>query len=93
MTQELPQGQDAFLNAFCNEGVRAAVFLVNGIWLVGTLEAFDQHAILLWWAGGVQLVYKHAISTAQRDVARARPIRHGNSSHQSYDTEESNRST
>jgi host factor-I protein len=87
MSQE-PQGQDAFLNTLCAEGIRVAVFLVNGIRLVGTLEAFDQHVILLRWAAGVQLVYKHAISTVQADTERARPIRYGDSPSQAlHDTD------
>jgi host factor-I protein len=76
MTQEEPpRGQDAFLNAVRIEGTRVSVFLVNGIRLVGSVESFDQHMVLLSSATGVQLVYKHAISTVQPDTERARPIR------------------
>jgi host factor-I protein len=80
MTQEPLQGQDAFLNAARTAGTRVSVFLVNGIRLVGCLESFDQHTVLLRSATGVQLVYKHAISTVQPDTERARPVPNADSS-------------
>ncbi|WP_367872044.1 RNA chaperone Hfq [Trinickia violacea] len=39
------------------------MFLVNGIRLTGQLAGFDQFAVLLESGLGVQLVFKHAIST------------------------------
>lgn len=54
--------QDPFLNQLRKEKVPCAIYLVNGIKLQGTIEAFDQFAVLL--KNGIsQLVYKHAIST------------------------------
>jgi RNA chaperone Hfq len=41
------------------------VFLENGIRLSGQLAGFDQFAVLLESGPGVQLVFKHAISTAR----------------------------
>jgi host factor-I protein len=75
MTQEPLQGQDAFLDAARAQATRVAIFLVNGIRLVGSVESFDRHMVLLRSATGVQLVYKHAISTVQPDTGRPRPIR------------------
>jgi len=80
MTEEPLQGQDAFLNAARTAGTRVSVFLVNGIRLVGCVESFDQHMVLLRSATGVQLVYKHAISTVQPDTERVRPVRNADSS-------------
>ena len=80
MTEELLQGQDAFLNAARTAATRVSVFLVNGIRLVGCVESFDQHTVLLRSATGVQLVYKHAISTVQPDTERARPVRSADAS-------------
>ena len=75
MTEDSPPDQDAFLNTMRTERARISVFLVNGIRLVGNIESFDQHMVLLSSATGMQLVYKHAISTVQPDAERARPIR------------------
>jgi host factor-I protein len=80
MTEEPLQGQDAFLNAARTTATLVSVFLVNGIGLVGSVESFDRHMVLLRSATGVQLVYKHAISTVQPDTERARPIRNADSS-------------
>jgi host factor-I protein len=80
MTEEPLQGQDSFLNAACTAATRVSVFLVNGIRLVGCVELFDQHTVLLSSATGVQLVYKHAISTVQPDTERARPVPNEDSS-------------
>jgi host factor-I protein len=73
MTQEPLQGQDAFLNAARAQATRVSIFLVNGIRLVGSVESFDRYMVSLRSATGVQLVYKHAISTVQPDTERARP--------------------
>jgi host factor-I protein len=78
-TQEPLQVQDAFLDAARAQATRVAMFLVNGIRLVGCVELFDQHTVLLSSATEVQLVYKHAISTVQPDTERARPVRNADS--------------
>jgi host factor-I protein len=46
---------------------------VNGIKLLGTIESFDQYVLMLRSQMGLQLVYKHAISTVlpSRDVKLA----------------------
>jgi host factor-I protein len=80
MNEDSPQGQDAFLNAVRMEGTRVSMYLVNGIRLIGSVQSFDRHTVLLSSATGVQLVYKHAVSTVQPDTERARPIRIGDSS-------------
>jgi host factor-I protein len=85
MTEEPLQGQDAFLCAARARANQVAVFLVNGIRLVGSVESFDQHTVLLRSATGVQLVYKHAISTIQVDAERARPIRTADSASEASD--------
>lgn len=54
--------QDEFLNELRKTKSTVSMFLVNGIRLVGKIEGFDRHVVLL--ANGTQqLVYKHAIST------------------------------
>jgi host factor-I protein len=55
--------QDLYLTALRNEKVPVSMFLVNGIKLQGTIEAFDQYVVLLRGATGAQVVYKHTIST------------------------------
>ncbi|WP_207003274.1 RNA chaperone Hfq [Trinickia mobilis] len=58
-----PCVQDKFLETLVKEQTAVNVFLVNGIRLSGQLAAFDQFAVLLESGPGVQLVFKHAIST------------------------------
>lgn len=56
--------QDQFLNTLRKEHVHCAVFLVNGIKLVGKIESFDQYMVLLRGNDqSVQAIFKHAIST------------------------------
>lgn len=45
------------------------IFLLNGVKLQGTIIAFDDDAIIVSGnkSNTSQLVYKHAISTIQRD--------------------------
>ncbi|HEY9447637.1 MAG TPA: RNA chaperone Hfq [Burkholderiales bacterium] len=60
-TQALPL-QDQFLEDLRSKHSTVSMFLVNGIRLIGRIEGFDKHAVLL--GNEVQqLVYKHAIST------------------------------
>ena len=54
--------QDPFLNALRKDRIPVSVFLMNGIKLQGTVESFDQFAVLLKNTV-TQMVYKHAIST------------------------------
>ncbi|CAN7181044.1 RNA chaperone Hfq [Paraburkholderia hospita] len=58
-----PSVQDEFLQTLVNDKTAVSVFLVNGIRLSGQLAGFDQFAVLLESGSGVQLVFKHAIST------------------------------
>ena len=58
-----PCVQDDFLQMLVNDKTIANVFLVNGIRLSGRLAGFDQFVVLLESGAGVQLVFKHAIST------------------------------
>lgn len=55
--------QDVFLNHVRKSRTPLSVFLINGVKLQGVLMWFDQNSMLLKRDGGVQLVYKHAIST------------------------------
>jgi host factor-I protein len=55
--------QDNFLQTLVNDRSTVSVFLVNGIRLNGQVAAFDQFVVLLESEAGVQLVFKHAIST------------------------------
>ncbi|MGF6609302.1 host factor-I protein [Paraburkholderia sp. WSM4175] len=66
MTQNMtapPCVQDDFLQTLARDKTTVNVFLVSGIRLIGQLAGFDQFAVLLESGPGVQLVYKHAIST------------------------------
>lgn len=56
------QLQDPFLNVLRKEHVQVAIYLMGGIKLVGRVESFDQHTILLKNTV-VQMVSKHAIAT------------------------------
>jgi host factor-I protein len=58
-----PSVQDDFLQTLVKDKTTVNLFLVNGIRLSGQLAAFDQFAVLLESGPGVQLVFKHAIST------------------------------
>ncbi|MGE5523776.1 MAG: RNA chaperone Hfq [Rhodospirillaceae bacterium] len=56
------QLQDEFLDELRKTKATVSMFLVNGIRLIGKIEGYDRHVVLL--ANGTQqLVYKHAIST------------------------------
>ena len=41
------------------------MFLVNGVMLQGSIQAYDLFSLLLEREHMVQLVYKHAVSTIQ----------------------------
>lgn len=62
-----PPLQDSFLQALCQTKTPVSVFLVSGIRLKGTIEAFDMHMLTLSSGAGSQMVYKHVISTIQPD--------------------------
>ncbi|TDN70967.1 RNA chaperone Hfq [Paraburkholderia sp. BL10I2N1] len=55
-----PCVQDDFLQTLAKDKTTVNV---NGIRLSGQLAGFDQFAVLLESGAGVQLVFKHAIST------------------------------
>ncbi len=55
--------QDNFLETLRNDRISVSVFLVNGIRLVGRIEAFDAYVIVLKGDGTIQMVYKHSVST------------------------------
>jgi host factor-I protein len=74
MKDDSPQEQDAFLNTMRSDGTSVSVYLVNGIRLVGLVQSFDRHMVLLSSPAGVQLIYKHAISTVQPEPERVRPV-------------------
>jgi host factor-I protein len=52
-----------FLQTLVNDKTTVNVFLVTAIRLSGQLAGFDQVAVLLASGPGVQIVFKHAIST------------------------------
>jgi host factor-I protein len=68
------QIQGEFLNMLTKEHVRVSVFLVNGIRLVGYIQSYDQYVLMLNLATGMQTIYKHAISTVQKDIGKPSPI-------------------
>lgn len=57
--------QDVFLTKVSEAGVQVTMFLINGVMLQGRIAAFDLFCMLLERDGGVQLAYKHAVSTIQ----------------------------
>jgi len=59
------QLQDIFLTRVGEANVQVTMFLVNGVMLQGRIAAFDLFCMLLERDGGVQLAYKHAVSTIQ----------------------------
>jgi host factor-I protein len=64
-----PALQDAFLSAAARDDADMAVYLVNGVMLQGVVRAHDQFSLLLERGGEAQLVYKHAVSTLQPEMA------------------------
>jgi host factor-I protein len=58
-----PCVQDNFLETLVKEQTVVNVFLVSGIRLSGQLAGFDQYVVELKSGPGVQMVFKHAIST------------------------------
>ncbi|HEY4370411.1 MAG TPA: RNA chaperone Hfq [Burkholderiales bacterium] len=73
--------QDEYLASLRDNSTRVAIFLVNGIKLVGRIQSFDTYVVMLE-NSGTQLVFKHAISTVipQEGAAaeeRARQTRTG----------------
>jgi host factor-I protein len=64
--QPIPtNSQNDFLNTARKERKRVEVYLVNGIKLTGSIASFDQFVVMLSGPGGMQIVYKRAISTIQ----------------------------
>lgn len=57
--------QDRFLNQARKDRTPVTLFLMNGFQLRGTIQSFDQFAVLLLSEGRQNLIYKHAISTVQ----------------------------
>ena len=54
--------QDAYIQEACTSGARVAIYLVNGIRLVGRIISSDVYVLTLE-QNGTQVVYKHSIST------------------------------
>jgi len=72
MSSESQNHQNEVLNRVRKERQKVAVYLVNGIKLVGHVESFDQYIVILSSASGMQAVYKHGISTIQEDTGKPR---------------------
>ena len=77
--------QDEFLNELRRTKATVSMFLVNGIRLIGKIEGYDRHVVLLG-NGTQQLVYKHAISTIvpgepRPASERSAPTSHGEVRH------------
>lgn len=68
-----PKNQTEMLSSVQADGSQVAIFLVNGIRLVGHIESFDQYIVVLRSSAGTQTIYKHAISTVQVDTGRRGP--------------------
>jgi host factor-I protein len=74
MTQDVPQDQTEMLASAQADGSQVAVFLVNGIRLIGRIDSFDQRLVMLRSNAGTQAIYKHAISTVQVDAGRSASV-------------------
>ena len=72
MSSESENDQNEMLNRVRKERQKVAVYLVNGIKLVGHVESFDQYMVILSSALGMQAVYKHGISTIQEETGKPR---------------------
>lgn len=57
--------QDRFLNQARKDRIPVTLFLMNGFQLRGTIQSYDQFAVLVLSEGRQNLIYKHAISTIQ----------------------------
>jgi host factor-I protein len=67
--------QDQFLDTLIAEHTLVSVYMINGIRLSGTLARYDRHVVMLDSPSGVQVVYKHAISTVMPNTTGAVPER------------------
>lgn len=61
--------QERFLSSVANARAPITMFLSNGVMLQGEIAGFDQFSLILSRGRTMQMVYKHAISTIQPDVA------------------------
>lgn len=55
--------QDVFIEELIKAKTPVAIYLINGIRLVGNIDGFDPFTVILSNNGLQQLVYKHVIST------------------------------
>ena len=55
--------QDHFLNQARREKVKLIVSLTNGDKVEGFIKSFDNYCCVVEEAGGIHLIYKHAIAT------------------------------
>lgn len=63
MDTELTSCQDGFLDKLIADKTTINIFLISGIRLAGQIARYDRHVVLLESFSGMQVVYKHAIST------------------------------
>lgn len=68
MVQETPI-QEAFLKTLKENGTPVAVFLINGIKLLGHIADYDDEVVMLKNIS-TQIVFKHAIST----ICNSQPV-------------------
>jgi len=66
MQSEQSSTQNDFLNTARKERKPVEVYLVNGVRLIGSIASFDRFVVVLSApGGGMQAIYKSAISTIQ----------------------------
>lgn len=63
LKEEHPSLQDRFIEELTKAKTPVAIYLINGIRLVGSIEGFDPFTVMLSNNGLQQLVYKHVIAT------------------------------
>jgi host factor-I protein len=64
--------QATYLNDLRRQRLTVTVYLVTGLKQIGTLESFDQHALLLRHGGTMELIYKHMVASIM-PAAKAQP--------------------
>lgn len=55
--------QASYLNDLRKQRMSVQIYLISGVRLTGTIESFDQFALMLRYGSETELVYKHMISS------------------------------
>ncbi|WP_250535745.1 RNA chaperone Hfq [Caballeronia sp. AZ10_KS36] len=66
--------QAAFLESIIGEQRTVWVYLINGVKLSGYIESFDEYALSMRSAFGMQVIYKSGVSTVREAQEVALPM-------------------